>query len=376
MAISMNEILDVEVNVGSLATTNQSYDMGLIVVPKATFPSSVTTRTAVYSSVDEIRTAGFTNQALECAQVYFAQSPTPNKLCIGYQDTSETPQAAVVACRTSNSDWYACAVHPATALTDVQNVAIANAVQSLNNAMFVFITNDENCLVPDGSSVSNIFKTLGAATSTRSIGFYVDSTQGDAANTDVAVLGLISGLNSTTANSAYTLAFKSLVNVPTSVIDTNQYTNLISYNGNAYVNIQNKFNFIMQGKTPSGRYYDEVFAIDVLTDLINTNVMNLLSSSRMVPQTNNGVAMIVAQVEQACDELVVMGYCSPGIWRGPNVLDLSTGDAVPNGYVVMAQSVEGQSDADRENRIAPTIYACVKLSGAVQYAKITVYVNR
>ncbi len=58
------------------------------------------------------------------------------------------------------------------------------------------------------------------------------------------------------------------------------------------------------------------------------------------------------------------------------MLNLEDGTYLTNGYLVQAEDVDDQSQADRDARKSPPIYASVKLAGALEFVTIEVYVNR
>ena len=70
------------------------------------------------------------------------------------------------------------------------------------------------------------------------------------------------------------------------------------------------------------------------------------------------------------------GFIAGGVWKGKKILNLETGDSIPNGYLVQAESIDSQSQVDREARKAPPIYVSLKLAGAIHYVTIIIDVNR
>jgi len=70
------------------------------------------------------------------------------------------------------------------------------------------------------------------------------------------------------------------------------------------------------------------------------------------------------------------GFIAPGVWNGGEVLNLTNGTTLDAGYIVMAEAVADQSQADRDARKAPPIYVCIKTAGAIHYVTIAVNVNR
>jgi hypothetical protein len=67
---------------------------------------------------------------------------------------------------------------------------------------------------------------------------------------------------------------------------------------------------------------------------------------------------------------------APGQWNGPPLGQISTGQQLPAGFYVYAPQVATQPQSIREQRIAPTIQALIKLAGAVHFADCIVNVNR
>ena len=92
--------------------------------------------------------------------------------------------------------------------------------------------------------------------------------------------------------------------------------------------------------------------------------------------TDDGVAVITNQIAYSFEQIKNMGYIASGIWNAAPVRTLSTGDALPNGYIIFADSVDTLSASERAQRITPPIVCCVKLAGAIEYISISVFVNR
>lgn len=384
MSLSVSEFVDVVVNLGAVAVGSASYDTGLILVDKADWPVAITTRTAEYSNTREVITAGFNANIQGAVNAYFAQNPSPDKVVLGYYDstasTPETPAQGLAACRTDNGHWYTAAIlDPSDSLTAEQLLAVATATEAFDlPSVFFYQTTDSNCLV---GNTSNIMASMKEAAYNRSFGFYVDGTNFATDNSlkyvAIAASGRVCGLNSKEANTAFALAFKNLVGISSVDLTDAQFNVLKGYNGNAYLNVsRGKYFFIMSGVAASGAHYDEIYCLDLLKSEIESNVLNLFSSSLVVPQTDAGVSMIVNKVVEACDTVADVGFIAPGIWNGPNIKTLRTGDALPSGYAVMHDSIYEQSQTEREQRVSPTMYVCIKLAGAVEFLTVVVNVNR
>lgn len=373
--LPISTIVDVNVESSILTASSTVFDVGMILVPKSKYEGE--SRTTSVSSYAEAVTAGFTDdKVLGAVSAYFAQSPSPSSLVIGYWDDggNETVVTGFQACRAANTDWYAFTTVNETLLSSSDIASLAEVVETYKHTVFVYAVNEPNCLIADGAAVTNTMKTLKNKSYRRTIGFYIP--QNTLYSFTSSVLGRISGLNSTDANSAFALAYKNLTSVEPADLSTDQFKNLDSYNGNAYVNVSDRYYFIMYGKMASGIRYDEVFAIDVASTLIEQNVIDYLATAKYVPQTNGGVTSLITKISDACNTVRNIGFIAPGIWKGADIKSLVYGDALSSGYVILADTIAEQSQADRENRIAPTIYVCLKLAGSIEHVVVNVIVNR
>ncbi|MHB9057146.1 MAG: DUF3383 family protein, partial [Paludibacteraceae bacterium] len=205
----------------------------------------------------------------------------------------------------------------------------------------------------------------------RALGQY--STTVDAA---AAIMGYAMGANTGLANSAYTLAYKREVGVAAEALTLTQMTMIKSQNGNAYINRGNTYNVFEQGVMANGMHFDDLLGLDMLVNDIQLSVLDLLIGSTKVPHTESGVALLVSAIDKPCVSARNKGFVAPGVWNAAPVLSLNTGDMLQQGYLILSESVAGQSQADRDARIAPPIYVPIKLAGAVEHVSIGIYVNR
>lgn len=368
MTQSLNNIVSVTLQVSPLSTINSGFNLGLIVGSSTVI--STANRVKVYSGTDDMLAQGWlgTEPEYAAAQIYFGQTPRPNKVAIGRWDTSgsETAVAAVTACRTANTDWYGLYV---CGLVKADIISLAAAVESLTPlAAFFYRTQDAEVLA---GTAGNVMQSLQASKYRRSFGQY--STSAHAA---AAAMGYAMGANTGLANSAYTLAYKSEVSVTPEVLTTTQYNTITGYNGNVYTTFGATYNLLTPGTMADGTHFDEVLNLDVLTNDIQTSVINALTTSLKIPQTEDGVSMLVSAITAPCAAARRRGAIAPGIWKAAPVLGLKTGDTLSTGYMVLADTIANQSQADRDARKSPPIYVAVKLAGAIEHAVIGVVVNR
>ncbi|NOU95592.1 DUF3383 family protein [Paenibacillus sp. LMG 31456] len=368
MTQSLSSIVNVSVTVSPVSVANSGFNLGLIVGDSTII--SAADRVKLYSGTEDMISGGWVGTEPEylAAQVYFSQSPRPSKLAIGRWDAtgSETAAAAVTACRAKNGDWYA--VYVCTVLK-ANILAIAAVVEAATpSSVYFYDTKDAEVIA---GTAGNVMATLNAAKRHRTFGQY--STSNYAA---VAAMGYAMGANTGLANSAYTLAYKSEVGIVPEVLTTTQVNTILGFKGNVYTNYGATYNLLVQGTMADGISFDEVLNLDVLTNEIQTAIMNSLTSSPKIPQTEDGVSMLVSAITDPCNNARNRGVIGPGVWNAAPILGLQTGDTLSIGYMILAESIASQSQTDRDARKSPPIYVAIKLTGAIEHVVIGVVVNR
>ena len=278
---------------------------------------------------------------------------------------NETITEYLTACRQANDEWYC--VNVCSTLTDSEIIAGAQYCESCSpSALFCFTTSEADALTAN----PNIFASLKTLGLRRCFGQY--STQHlDAV---CAIIGWAMGI--ITKNVSFTLAYKPEIGVPVeSAITKTGFTHLDSNNGNVY-DQRGSYNIFEQGKMADGSYFDEIIQLDKYQLLIQNAVMDLLTTNSKIPQTEDGITLIISTINKICNDMFSAGFIAGGVWKGKKILNLETGDSIPNGYLVQAESIDSQSQVDREARKAPPIYVSLKLAGAIHYVTIIIDVNR
>lgn len=173
-----------------------------------------------------------------------------------------------------------------------------------------------------------------------------------------------------------TMKFKVEPGVIPETLTETQAATLKSKRVNVYVNYDNDTAIVQEGVVVGGRFFDEVHGLDWLQNSLQTNVYNVLYTSKKVPQTNAGMNRIATAMVKSCKQAVRNGLVAPGEWTGPNVGSLKTGDTLTSGYYIHVPLVEDQSQSDREARKSVSFVIALKLAGAVHSVLLTVEVNR
>lgn len=365
--LPLSDIVDVSVSVGPVTSVRTSFNLGLI-VGKSTIITTAT-RVKTYSKMADLTADGWlgTEPEFLAAQIYFSQSPKPTKVAIGVWVVPETAVGAVTACREANTEWYLCSVCEAEK-TDI--IAVASYIDSCTPVSAYFYTTSDSDVL--AGAAGNVMETLKKNGVHRTLGQY--STTTDAV---VAIMGYAMSANTQTSGSAYTLKFKPEVGVTTESLTSTQVTIIKNNNGNLYLNRGSVYDIFEDGLTADGTHFDELINLDVLTNNIQTAVMNGLVSNSKVPQTDSGIDELLNYITTPLETAKSIGFVSPGIWNASPILTVATGDTLSEGYIILSDSIASQSQADREARKAPPIYVLVKLAGAIEtLAAIKVYVNR
>jgi hypothetical protein len=366
---SLANIADVTVQVNpSASVLNKVFNLGLIVGPSTVI--SNTDRVKVYTDTSDMLLRGWTGNEPEflAAQIYFNQTPKPNNIVIGRWDMTGTETAvnAVTACRQANNDWYSVYVCD-TVKADIE--AIATYIETATPlSTYFYETSDADIL---NGVAGNVMATLQTNKYKRSFGQY--STTPYAA---VAAMGYAMGATTGAVNSAYTLAYKTEAGITPEALTTLQVQNIIGYNGNIYTNYGDTYNLLVKGTVSDGTPFDEVINLDVLTNNIQTAVLNALIGNAKIPQTEDGVNLLVNAITNPCDDARKRGIIAPGVWNGPSILGLNTGDTLSTGYLILADTIANQSQADRDARKSPPVYVAAKLAGAIEHVVIGIVVNQ
>lgn len=368
--LSLNDIVDVSVTVGPVSSVRTNFNLGLIIGSSEVI--ATTARVKIYQKLADMTADKWTGKEPEylVAQKYFSQTPRPHKVAIGRwdktADSTETAAQAVALCREANTEWYVCSV---CGVEKADVIAVANYIETAEPQSAYFYTADDSDV--KANEDGNIMDELKKNSIHRTLGQY--STTDDAV---VAIMGYAMGANKQTSNSAYTLAYKKEVGVPAEKLTLAEVTAIKNLNGNVYINRGSVYNLFEDGKMADGTYFDELLNLDMLTNGIQTAVVNGLASEPKVPQTNDGMDKLLNYITAPLEKARSTGFISSGIWNTSGVLTVNTGDVLPRGYKILAESIADQSQEDREARKSPPIYILAKLAGAIQYVSIGVYVNR
>lgn len=376
--LDLKHIIEINVSLSAKGASRRGFNVGLILGPSTVI--STTERVRLYTSADALLADGFKDDSpeYEAAQLYFSQSSQPKRLYVGRFDesTDVTKLAALQACRAANGEWY-CFTELNASEGDQRDAAMwAEAAEP--KCLHLYTTHDDKVLNTATNSEA-IFEYLKSKNYRRSFGLYCGD---DETESVVAAMGYAMGANNGLADSAFTMAYKTLIGVDTDDLTETQVNtvcgsrNVTGSNGNVYITRGGEYDILQQGFMADKTNFDEILYLDMLCNEIELSVMDRLYTAKKVPGTEAGVDSFKNRIAVACQKFVKTGFIAPGQWNGDPCLDLATGDYLPAGYLIQSEPINEQPQADRDNRICPPIYACIKLAGALEFVTIGVNVNR
>lgn len=377
----LSSIANVVVEVSPAAAPRSNFNSILIIGSNGvavTNAISANERCRLYTSLSEMLTDGFTiNESEYLAASKFVKNfynyfgnGAAFRIYIGVKEVGETYLQAIEACRSANAEWYV-GIAPDAVKSDHEAIADWSET-AIPNTIYAVTTNDADVL---NATAGNLALFLKNNNYNNTICQYSSDLKAIA-----SIMGYAMGQNnlvgSVVANSSYTLMHKQETGVTVENLTSFQVQNLTSNNCNVYLNYADFYNIFQNGVMSNGRFFDEVVQLHMFSNRIQLAVMDLLYANDKIPQTDAGATQIINAIHIVCEQFRTVGFIGAGVWSGLPVLNLNTGDSLPLGYSVQAESVAFQSDADRQARKSPPIYVAIKLTGAVHSILIQVNVNR
>lgn len=269
------------------------------------------------------------------------------------------------------NNWYGLMFAASTQPVTADYLAVAGLIEGLSPShIFGITTADANAL--NAANSTDVASQLQALKYNRSFVQYASGSPYACA----AIFGIAFTVNFSGANTTLTLKFKTEVGIVAETLTETQAAALVGKNCNVFVNFNNSTAIVQNGTMASGQFFDTVHGTDWLQNFIQTTVYNLLyTSTTKIPQTDQGVSVLLAGVAQCCEQAVVNGLIAPGVWTGPAVGVITTGQTLSKGFYIYAPPVSSQSAAARAARQSPVIQAAIKLAGAIHSVNVLVNVN-
>ncbi|WP_269914799.1 DUF3383 family protein [Acinetobacter sp. HY1485] len=370
MTLPVSNVVNVQVSIAALSAGPRSFG-SLLILGSTAGVITTAERMREYSGISAVATDfGVDSNEYKAANLYFSQSPKPRTLYIGYWDkaSKENIMTAVNACLDSLK-WYGLMV--ADDLSDDEVVKLAALIEAADpSRIYGHTTQNANTLLT--TSKDDVASRLKAQGYKRTVCLYSSSSKFAIAS----LFGRAFSVNFNGTNTTITLKFKQLPGVTAENLTVSKASALASKNCNVYVGYNNDTAILQEGVMASGVFIDEVHGLDWQQNNLETSLWNLYYTTGKVPQTDGGLNRQCAVLERACEQGVTNGLAAPGVWNGDEFGSLKSGDYLTKGYYVFANSLDDQSQAEREQRKAPVFQIAYKLAGATHFADVVVSVNR
>ncbi|MCC8364917.1 DUF3383 domain-containing protein [Xenorhabdus sp. PB61.4] len=282
----------------------------------------------------------------------------------------ETIAEAVKALGEVSGAWYGLVIADNT-LSDRDVTSVGRYIESASvSRIYGHTVTKTDVLDPD--VVTDIGSQLKGAFLSRTLWQYSSQPYAIA-----SLFGRMFTVNFQGNRTTITLKFKQEPAVSAELLTATQANALKAKNGNVFVHYNNDTAIVQEGVMANGTFIDERHGLDWLQNYVQTNLYNLLyTSTTKIPQTDEGVTQLLANVEQSLAQGVTNGLIAPGIWGGDSFGALNRGEMLTKGYYTYAQPIVEQVQAEREKRKAPVIQCAIKLAGAVHFADVIINVNR
>lgn len=368
-SLSLRPIVNIEINLAAKASARKGFNLGMVLTGETPTGWPLQQRVKKYTGYEGVaKDFGSEAEVAKAAVLYFSQRPMPTRLAVGLLKAPETVEAAFMACRAADSEWYAFTFSSIPSDEDILKVAEKVEAAQPTTAYFQTLKSPDILSNPSESLPAQLQNKKFRRTHT------VYSTKSD--YSILATIGYAMAANDGTEGSAYTLKFKQQVGIETENLEEDQVEALHSINCNVYVLRDSYYSMYENGVQADGTSFDELIFLDQFANEAQLNIMDALYQAPKIAQTDAGVSGLIQYIQPACDDLVYIGFCAPGMWKGQTIMDLKYGMTLPKGYLIMAESIDSQPQADREARKSPHIYIALKLAGAIEYVLVRVNVNR
>lgn len=247
------------------------------------------------------------------------------------------------------------------------DIETAAAFALANSLVYGYMTVAPGCAL--ATVTNDIGSVLKASTNKRVIGFYDQLAQNPYGIMSVLAKG--AQVDFTGTDTDEILMFQQLPGVSVSPISTGQKKILDGKNLNYYISVGGNPMFAT-GVMADGTYFDTVQGLDWLSSVLQGAVFGGLYTGKKFPQTDKGMANLMHLMQAPANQAVANGFLAPGVWNGPSIGQISTGDTLNAGFYIFAASVDTQTQAVRNTRVGPPIQFIGKGAGALQGINIII----
>jgi Protein of unknown function (DUF3383) len=284
---------------------------------------------------------------------------------------AESMLSAVQTLTNMSNAWYGLAIAVASP-SDNDIIAVAGYVEGCNPHRFFVPTTQETAALSATS-------TTDLAAQLQALGYNHTAVQYSSFSpyAGVSLFARQATVNYQGNNTVINLMYMQEPGVVAETLTESQAAALKAKNCNVFVNYNNSTAIIQWGTCASGQWIDVIIGCDYLSNAIQTAIYSLLYTSQgKVPQTDAGVNMIVTTAENILVGAVADGLLAPGVWNGPAIGPIASGQTLQKGYFVYAPPVASQSQSARSARQSPVLQVLVKMAGAIDTVSALINVSQ
>lgn len=374
VGLPLSDIVNVQVTLDPTTAATRNFGALLIIGDSGKIPDA--SNAVLFSDLASVGdTFSVTDPEYLAATIFFAQSPQPSTLYIanftknGTGDQTATLAGRINDLASASGDWYGLAFAMTSPPTNAGQVQIAQMIEAYNPPRTMWATTQEIGAV-QADSTNDLAYLMSQAKTSRTWVQYSTSSPYAA----VSAFARIATVDYTGINTTLTLKFKNEPDVASEKLTSAQYAVLAAKKCNVFALFQNGDSIILEGYMADGTWADTRIGADAYQNALQTAGFNLLTSMPKIPQTDAGMTTIKACYDQVSQQYVRNGLFAPGVWTGPSIGPLNTGDTLNDGYMIYRPAVATQSAADRAARKAVVMQIACKLAGAVHSSNVIVNV--
>ncbi len=285
---------------------------------------------------------------------------------------AETIETAVNTLAAATNSWYGLQIAATTAISDSDYVQVATIIEGLSASRIFGVTTQEAAAL-SATSTTDLAALLQAGNFSRTFCQYSSTNPYASAG----IFGDAFTVNFDGIDTTITLKFQPEAGVTPENLTESQAAALKAKNCNVFASYESGVAIVQEGTMANGYFFDEMHGADWLQNALQTDMFTALQSAKTkVPQTDSGVNVLVTAATKDLQQARDNGFIAPGVWTGPAVGSIQTGQTLTKGFYIYAPPVAQQSQTDRSARKAPTLQAAIKLAGAIHFGGILVNVNR
>lgn len=348
---SLNEIVNVNIDISSPVSNDSTFDKILLVVPEPkTSGEKETSKVFAVSKATELLDYGYTESesAYAAASVAFSQSPMPSELlfCVRKKSTDVYENITDTLTRALNeASFYGIHITEFKAKEDVEKVV---KWTEANEKLFVFeYADDSNCPVTN----FNYY---------RSVGFYSgdaddyeEESQPDV-NKYAGLAWMAKCFGYDPGSESWHL--KVLSGVVPSKLSTEQKKTLEEKHINTFRRYAGS-NVTFGGYVLAGEWIDVIRFRDWLKSEIQTRVLNVIKVNKKVPYTDAGIGLVEGAMEAALKAGQDIGGIAP--------TEYDDDENVIPGYQVVVPRASSLTEEERKSRKLSGCYWSARLAGAI-----------